>query len=71
METKPKLPKGKLSMKWVSARNVIQVYLSGRYLDGCNGGDDDEAIKHLVGYYEVEPERIEKLREDGYGYFIK
>ena len=69
--TKTKLPKGKLSLRWVQARNVIQCYLSGRYLDGCNGGTDEEAIEALISYYEVDEVRLDHLKKHGHGFFIK
>lgn len=65
------LPKGKLTAKWVSSRNVIQIYLSGRYLTGASGEDLEDAIGELLCFYEVSVERVEQLKKEGYGYFIK
>jgi len=52
--TKLPLPKGKITVKRVHSRNVFQVYVGGKYLDGCSGDTREEAMDQIKLHYSSE-----------------
>jgi hypothetical protein len=47
-----KMPVGKLTVKWVSSRNVYQCYIGGRYVAAASGDTREDAILGLHKIYE-------------------
>jgi hypothetical protein len=47
-----KLPRGKLTCKWVKSRNVFQCYAGGKYIPTASGNTEREAWEGLSERYE-------------------
>ena len=45
------LPPGKLTLRWVRSRCMVQAYVAGRYLLCASGQDEEEAMEQLGVYY--------------------
>jgi len=47
-----KMPKGKLSCKWVKTRNKYQCYAGGKYIYAASGDTKEEALTEFRRHYE-------------------
>lgn len=59
---KEQLPKGKLTIKWVSSRCVEQLYCGGKYVTCVSGENKDEVIQMLDFLYDYDKQRLNDLK---------
>ena len=58
-KTKPLLPTGKLTAKWVYSRGKYQVYLGGKFLSGVSGDSEEDCYEELLYLYDAEGREID------------
>lgn len=61
---------GKLTVRWVMSRNVLQLYCGGRYIAGVAGNTMEEVAKEFDGLY-LTPDNCVLYDEYGTSYNLQ